>query len=262
MKVCSIAAVTLFSIVLAASTVCAQEPSEVDLRERRARVHFDSATAHFEMGAYESALEGYRAAYAESPHPELLYNIFLCEERLGNLAAAVEALEGYLASERVPNRPVLERRLAHLRERRARGETRIDDAPAEVAAPAEVGAPSDAQVEPGEVVTEVPVVPPPSRDDTLAIAGFSVAAVGLVGFAIGGGITLAEDASLRDTCAPICSSAQLETIGIARVIGDISAGVALAGAIVGVVGLVMAPGESEPTTAGVRVRGLGLEGTF
>lgn len=247
-------------LLLAATSVRAQE-GEVD-RERRARVHFDSATAHFEMGAYESALEGYRAAYAESSHPELLYNVFLCEERLGNLAAAVEALEGYLASARVPNRAVLERRLAHLRERRARGETRIEYAPTEIAAPAEVGVSNETRVEPVEVATEVPVVPPRGRDDTLAIAGFSVAAVGVVGFAIAGGITLAEDASLRDSCAPFCSSPQLETIGISRVIGDVSAGVALAGAIVGVVGLVMAPGETEPTVAGVRVRGLGVEGTF
>lgn len=264
MRAWGIALSTLLCVLGHCSAVFAQE---VDAeRERRARLHYESGTAYFDTGDYESALREFRASYAESPHAELLYNVFLCEERIGNLAAAVEALEAFLATPEVPRRDVLERRLAHLRERAARGETRIEASEVERATPLQVDeanddpARSDAVSEGGDRSTPSQPAPAP-EPPVLAIVGFVIAGAGLIGFGVGGAITLAEDARLRG-CAPSCDDADVQTIAASAVAADISAGVALAGAVLGVVGLVMESSRGTRSEASVRMRGLGLEARF
>ena len=69
------------------------QDTDVDLR---AQAHFLAATAYFDEGDYAHASIEFRAAYATSPHAELLYNIYLCEERLGHVDPAIEALEQVL----------------------------------------------------------------------------------------------------------------------------------------------------------------------
>jgi hypothetical protein len=91
---------------------------ELDPSEEQARLHFRLAESHYAERSYETALREFGEAYALSPRPRLLYNISLCHERLGHFDAAAEHLERYLASgEDIPDRTLLERRLANLRER-------------------------------------------------------------------------------------------------------------------------------------------------
>lgn len=251
----------LWLIAAPAGTVSAQDTSVDPARDRRARQHFESGSAYFEIGNYEAALREFRVSYQESPHPEILYNIFLCEERTGNLRAAIEALEAFLASGEVANRGVLEQRLAHLRERGARGETRIDSEDHGDAHPIDPEHASSADA--GRI--EAPVDPgssAPSEPPVLAITGFTLAAAGLVTFAVAGGLTLSEDARL-ETCAPGCPSSEVSTLATAVIVADVGAAVALAGALLGVIGLVIDASSGPPAReARVRLRGLSLEGTF
>jgi tetratricopeptide (TPR) repeat protein len=213
--------------------------------DQRAQAHFHSATAYYEEGDYEHAATEFRAAYAASPHAELLYNIYLCEERLAHLGPAIEALEHYLASDAtIENRPALELRLGHLRERQAQGATTIEETDV---------APSTPPPE--------PPVPASSGPHPLAIAGFTIAGVGLLSFAIFGGLTLSEDARLRGSCGHACSESDTSLIGTTGIVADVSAGVALAGAVLGVIGLVLPTGSGD-TQVAVGPGGLTLRGAF
>lgn len=238
------------SLLLALLFACAPSfaLAQTDDVDRRAQAHFHAATAYFEEGDYERASIEFRAAYAASPHPELLFNIYMSEERLAHLDLAIDALEQYLASDAtIENRSALEARLGHLRERAAQGETTTDATQVD-ATPAEA----------------IPVPTPSvasSGPHPLAIAGFTVAGVGLVAFAILGGITLSEDARLRGSCGHACSDADTSLIGATGVGADVSAGVALAGAILGVVGLVLPTGTSD-TRVAVGPSGVSIRGSF
>jgi hypothetical protein len=167
---------------------------------------------------------------------------------------------------RVPRRAILERRLENLRARAARGETRIEASDVERAQPLEVTEPSpSAAADPPPVA---PALAPPlaepirSEPPVLAIVGFTIASAGLVTFAVAGGITLAEDARLRDECAPSCAGDAVDTITASAIASDVGLGVALAGAVLGVIGLVIGGGRETPREGTVRLRGLGVEGSF
>lgn len=96
--------------------------------DEEARTHFQSGRLHFERGAYEEAQAEFMAAYELSQRPDLLFNLFLCAERLGELDAAIDYLERYLAeaSPDAETRTQLEPRLANLRERR---DARVTETP-------------------------------------------------------------------------------------------------------------------------------------
>ena len=201
----------------------AQEVS-TDSADARARRHFEAGTAYYDVGDYESALRELRRAYDISHRAALLYNLYLTNERLGQFEDAARDLERYLAEEtEVPNRSALEQRLERLRERAA------DVAPAEITA--------DPTVTPVAGPSER-VAPPSSDAPLLTITGFSVAGVGLVTFAVAGALVLSEDARLG-ACAPICGPGEVATLDASTITADVGLGVALVGAILGVVGLVV-----------------------
>ena len=210
--------------------------------EARALVHYQSGEIHFERGNYERALEDFAAAYEESQRPGLLYNMFLCHERLGQPDEAITNLEAYLArAGELENRDVLAERLANLRARR------------------------DAQRSPGPTTQSTTEATDASNDsgpgELLAITGFSVAALGLVSFAIFGGLTLAEDARLDANCPGSCDTS---AIGTYALVADLSAALALTGAIVGVVGLFLPrPSPSAPVVSlHFTGTGIALQGAF
>lgn len=207
----------------------------------RAQASFRAGTAYYEAGDYESALGEFQTAYDLSQRPELLWNLYLCHERLAQWEDAASSLDAFLqaGSPGYPREQV-EARLAHLRERIAR---RGSGAPDDDTTEAETA-------DPGPLA---PAGPPPPVDTTpvVAIVGFSIAAVGLVGFGVLGALTLSEDAALTNECGTHCTASRASMLDVYALGTDISAGVALAGAIVGVVGLVLAP--SAPAAASARV---------
>ena len=84
-----------------------------------ARAHFLSGQSYFDEGRVADALGEFREAYRISRVPGFQYNIGICEERLGNLDAAIAAFERYLReAPGAPDRANVEARLRELRGRR------------------------------------------------------------------------------------------------------------------------------------------------
>jgi tetratricopeptide (TPR) repeat protein len=223
--------------------------------DRRARLHFDSARAYFDVGDYDAALREFEASYQTSGRPEILYNLYLSHERLGHLPEAVRYLERYLAEGAPENRATLEARLANLRTRVERGETQTSEPTTPVSEARAVEPPAveiSRQDPPSTSEREPPPPPSTSGPSALAIAGFAIATVGVVGAAVAGGITLAEDARLK-SCAPACGSASVETISVSAPLTDAALGLALAGAALGVIGLLLPSGESNTSAASLEI---------
>jgi hypothetical protein len=215
-----------------------------DADDDQARLHFDVAAGYYERGEYESALHEFRSAYQLSRRPELQYNLALCYQQLGRLDEAITALERYLSEVTdIENRANLEVRLANLRERRNR---RREPGPVrEVSGSSETAQASEAEQ----------AIDTSTSINVLAIAGFGVAAVGLVSAVIFSSLAVAEDGRLSGLpCAATstCAESEVSTLDTFTLVSDISWGLSLAGAIAGAVFLFVWPGPSE-THAGLRL---------
>ena len=126
------ALVSLVAATLAASEALAQpqpppappplpaaQPGDGTLQE--ARRAYDEGSTHYVAGRYEDALIAFERAYSLRPNPVVLMPILECHDHLGHVPEAIRTLETYLRA--VPegrNRPLLEARLANLRQRPAR----------------------------------------------------------------------------------------------------------------------------------------------
>ncbi len=208
-----------------------------DDADARARVHFDSARVHFDEGEYESARAEFQAAYDLSHRDALLYNLYLCEERLGHLAEATGFLERFLSTSEVPDdeRPTLERRLGNLRERLSDTAMPVDSNP-----------------------PEVERVPAPRRGDGDALFGAAIGTLAaggaaLVVTAILGGLAAAEDAQVGTRCGAnagrVCTDAELQTLADLSIGADVAltAGLVLAATGVGLaVAGALSPGNDAP----------------
>jgi len=228
-------------IQLAVFTFCAL-PAFAQDADERARTHFESGRLHFDEGNYEAALSEFTAAYERSHRDQLLFNLYLAEERLAHLDEAADLLERYLATDVVPagERETLARRLEHLRGRLEDEETDPTPPPSPVAAPA-----------------DHPLLVP-------GIVVLSVGAAGLVAFGILGGLALGEDARLAGACGAdagrTCSDADIGSLRDLSVGADVSLTIGLVAAATGAVLLIIdAVGSSSGTTdTALRVLPFGL----
>jgi len=125
-----VAAVLCGLAMMSAPSAIAQQPSS----EAEARRVFEAGEVAFSAGHYADALGYFQRAHTLSQRPALLFNIALCQDRLRDDDAAIEAYQRYL--EEVPlatNRREVDGRLEALRSARARRE-----AAARAVAPAHV----------------------------------------------------------------------------------------------------------------------------
>lgn len=230
--------------------------SDVDEPEldRAARLIFESASRAYEAGDFQDALDRYVQAYDLSQRALLLYNIALCHDRLDNEAKAAEYYERFVSE--VPDSP----RAPVARSR------------------AEILRASEAERE----AAATPVPPPTESQPTLQeadsrslagpIAAFGVAGVGLITFAVAGLLSSSRLSSAEDTCAgPVgCDVAELDGVDRASLVADIGLGVAIAGAVVGTILLLVGrKNTDEPATRSAvtpllspSAMGAQLEGTF
>lgn len=208
--------------------------------DERARTHFESGRLHFDEGNYEAALSEFSAAYDLSHRDQLLFNLYLVQERLGHLEEAAAHLERYLATDVVPDdeRETLTRRLEHLRGRLA-----DEDTPPPTPTPA--------------TQPEHPLLIP-------GIVTLGVGAAGLVVFGILGGLALGEDARLAEACGAdagrTCSDADVSGLRDLSVGADVSLTIGLvaaaAGAVLLIIDAVSSSSPSEDTA--LRVLPFGL----
>lgn len=89
----------LESTVTAAATATEQQPGLAAGDVDAARSAFWEGHRRFEAAEYSAALELFEKSYALLPQPELVFNIALTHEHLGNCAAALATYERYLASD-------------------------------------------------------------------------------------------------------------------------------------------------------------------
>ncbi len=103
------------------SVVYTGAPS-TDALTAEARAFFLRGVAMFEQGQFDAAMVAFTAAHQFAPLPEVLYNMAVTSERLGNLRDAVDYYREYLRVRRdAPDRGHVEREIARLRsERRSR----------------------------------------------------------------------------------------------------------------------------------------------
>jgi hypothetical protein len=65
---------------------------------------FDDAVAAFERGEFARALAGFEAAYRESPHPIVAFNLARVHERVGHQRSAVRYYLAFLDGDTSPDR--------------------------------------------------------------------------------------------------------------------------------------------------------------
>lgn len=90
----------------------------------------DAAKADYDVGNFERSLEGFQRAFDIYPHPDILYRMGLCYERLGEDAAAVRHYREFL--EKVPDapeRPRIEKTIDIIESRISRSEIRVSTDP-------------------------------------------------------------------------------------------------------------------------------------
>ena len=254
------------SIVLSAGVSASAQESPLD---ERARLHFASGASYFDAGNYERALEEFQTAYELSQRAELLYNIYLSHERLGNLDEAITNLEQYLANVEMDaeRRAVLEQRLGNLRAR-ATATTGTDTT---------AGPGTSPDIEPDTDTTPAPDVTPPapapppeeatsSGLSTAALFSFIAAGTGLVLAGVFGTMALVEHNGLEEDCGPTCSDDEVSSLRTFNLIADVSLGVAVLGGILGaVLQATSGGGDDEPTPTawlGPDGAGLGVRGAL
>jgi tetratricopeptide (TPR) repeat protein len=238
---CLAMALTMASLV-APNIASAEEGDEA------ARVHFQSGTRYFDRGEYEAAIREFTAAFELSGRPQLLYNLYLAHERLGQIREAAETLAAYLDQvEEVEGRARLEARLETLRRRVAKLDAE------EAAARAGEGEPA---TEPRRGGMPLP-----------ALVSFGAAGAGFVTFAVAGGLALAEDSSLADRCGAnagrTCTPSDLDKLGRRTTAADVGIAVTAVGAAAGLVLYFVLRDRGEPeATSRVRVTHDGFALTF
>lgn len=240
-------------VCLLAAPARAQEDPDA---QAQARAHFQTGTELFQAADYERALGEYTQAYELSHEPALMYNLYLCQERLGNLAEATDWLARYLeeASD-VHRREVLTERLATMRRRLAELPPESAGAPhTEEPAPEpqlepeeELGPPAAAAAEPTTALPEPTVAEARGFELPIgAIVSYGVGGLGALGLAIFGGLAVAEDSRIADMCPEGCDESEIGTLQAYQIAADTSLALGLAGALAGVVWTIVALATFDP----------------
>ena len=100
--------------VVMAGLLLSTPPGDVE----QARADFERGAALYRAGDFRAALAAFEAAQARAPAPQSLFNIARCQERLGQLADAVDSYTAYLAvAPDAPDRPAVSSRIEDLRAR-------------------------------------------------------------------------------------------------------------------------------------------------
>lgn len=200
-----------------------------------ARRHFESGVAYLQESDYDNALKAFQKAYDLSKRPEILLNIATVNERKGDLASAVVALETYLkVAPDNGDRGTVEARLANL-------EKHIEDARSESQTPV---SPSNG--------TSGPWAPPnaPGTDrrepesHTTSYVLLGIGGAALLGAGITGIVAKSKYDDAESSCAPSCSDDQVSSGRTLAITSTVLTGVGVVSASIGAV-LLLTSGSSN-----------------
>ncbi|HWP09289.1 MAG TPA: tetratricopeptide repeat protein [Polyangiaceae bacterium] len=216
-----------------------------DASDELARRHFDSGAAYLEESDYDNALKAFQKSYDLSQRPEILLNIATVQERRGDLAAAITALQAYLAAAPASDRAETTRlRIQNLQKR-------LDEAALAQAPPA----PTPPPPPPPQTAPPPPPPPPPPKSEPNrlpAYISFGVGGAGLVTAVITGIVANSKYQHAKDRCSPNCTDDQVSSGKTMALVSTIATGVAIVGAGVGVT-LLLTSSSSASATAAPRV---------
>ncbi len=197
-----------------------------------ARRHFESGAAYLEESDYANALQAFEKAFELSKRPAILINLATVQERMGNLKAAIAALDKYL--ELAPegeHRGTVELRRANL-------QTRLDEsAPAVEPPPAPQVKPKAAPVAaPKPTPKPTPPRPMPPPQDELNVPAWIL--LGLGGLSAGGAVVTGvlaqgEYNDAKASCGPRCPEDETSTGRTLALTSTVLTGVAVVGLGVG-----------------------------
>lgn len=242
----------------------------------RARVYFEAAMAYFDEGEYEAAIPQFERALELTTAPEILYNLYIAHERVAQFDKAAVYLRTYISvADDAENREQLLSRLDAL-ERRADRSSEPEETPLDEQAPARE-LPEDARPRTTEdAPPPAPVQTGHTDEGSMVgpIVSYLVAGAGVVALAVGGALALKRDSDLANDCGALadmsCTDDEVAPLRRASITADVGLGVAIAGALVGTLLILLGRGSSTDAEANVEVApavgrnegGLVLHGRF
>lgn len=215
-----------------------------------AKALYNKGKEHFSNEQYEEALAAFTEAYNLSEKTDLLFNLGICAEKLGQLDRAVAYYEVYL--EEKPDAPDA----AQVTARMEKLQKQID---------APEPAPKEPPVEPAEQSNEEPAQPPQpalpmeplfesdqlEEDEKPAGPVWPKIAIGVGGLVLAGGTITAimaykEYDHLKNTCSPQCSDVQIKKSKAISVVADIQFGLGAAAVTAGIIGALVLRNKEKP----------------
>lgn len=125
-----ICCVLALSVILGPSATVAQQAElSPEQQEHLVRLIEDGKQA-YDRGEFAKSLQHFRAAYDLYQHPDIIYRIALCHERLGEDEQAVRYYRQFLAeAPNAPERPRIEKTIEVIEARVAKSEIRVTSEP-------------------------------------------------------------------------------------------------------------------------------------
>ncbi|MBO6936191.1 MAG: tetratricopeptide repeat protein [Deltaproteobacteria bacterium] len=209
----------------------------------RARVYFEAGMSYFDEGEYERAIPQFERALDLTTAPEILYNLYIAYERIGQFDKATVYLRTYLSvAGDIEGRAQLQSRLEALERRARQSEDEGEEPEVDDSAPVRE-LPADAQPRTADDA------PPPVAEESETegstdggsmagpIVSYLIAGGGLVALAVGGALALKRNSDLASDCGELadrsCSADDVAPLRRASITADVGLGVAIAGALVG-----------------------------
>lgn len=222
-----------------------------------ARRHFESAAAYFEQAEYEEALVAFQKAYELSNRPQILRNISIVQERLGNLSEAIAALDEYL--EKAGDDPAV----GTMRIRRDNLSQRLERQQEKAKPPAVAAVAADATGDNATTEHPGPAAPPQeglppeshyptSNEPDLAPAYILLSVGGLAGAGalLTGVVADLEYQKAEKSCRDKCSNSKLETSKNLATTSTVLTGVSVLSVGVGLIWWLAADGGDDEHVAG------------
>lgn len=234
----------LSTLVCGALFTCALPSFGQATPDDLARRHFESGAAYLEESDYANALQAFEKAFELSKRPAILINLATVQERMGDLKAAIAALDKYL--ELAPegeHRGTVELRRANLQKRLDAGEGVVEPPPKEPPTPPK----------PAPIVPPKPAPKPGPRQDAppppeeTNIPAWIL--IGLGGLSAGGALATGllaqgEYDDAKANCSPNCSDDATSTGRTLALTSTVLTGVAAVGLGVGLT--LLLSDSSEP----------------
>jgi tetratricopeptide (TPR) repeat protein len=247
-----VALLAALSLAAASGLALTDRSASAACAEDAARKIFEAGKSYYDTGYYEDALRSFKRAHDLCPKAELLLNIGATQERLGDLAAAIAAYEQYTVdAPGADDRDSTLARIRNLKQRMASpsGSTSAPAGTSSAPAPSAAAPSASGPAPAGGEGPDGPVQQGSSR--LPAYVSFGVAGAAAIGAVATGLVANGRYSDAESSCSPRCNDDDVKGIKTMALVSTVLTGVAVAGAGVGVV-LLLLGGRDESAASGPR----------